>query len=125
MPTITEEITGRDALTRRRIKAQRLAENAASRLPITWSLGQAPNRIAITVTAAAFDGEALRLQVAASRGAWNRQDEIIIVNPPVLVPDGGTRVDETGQTLPTYTENPVQAIRLVVEDVIANWRRSA
>lgn len=123
MPTITEEISGRDALTRRRIKARRLAEHAAGRLPITWLAGQAPNRVAIAVTAASFDGEALRLHVTASRGAWNHEDQVIIINPPVLAPDGGTRVDENGHTVPTFAENPAQAIRLVIEDVVATWRR--
>lgn len=119
---IRDELVGLDALQRRRLKALRLAEHAASRLPITWRLGVGARATDITVSAASYDGEALRLVVAAIRtGRTIRTDEIVIVNPPIMTPDGGTRVNEDGDVVATYREDALGAIRSVVEDVVRGW----
>lgn len=119
---IRDELVGLDALQRRRLKALRLAEQASSRLPISWRLGVGARATDITVSAASYDGEALRLRVAAkTRAGVERADEVVVVNPPILVPDGGTRVNEDGDVVPTYREDVVGAIRSVVEDVVRGW----
>lgn len=130
MPTIREEISGRDGLARRRIKAQRLAENAAARLPITWSMGTGQNRTAITVTAASFDGEALCLDVQASRGAWSYADDLRIINPPIMVPTGRKIPNpdpnpDAAAMINEYEENAVAAIRQIIEDTVRLWRQGA
>ena len=125
MPTIREEISGRDGLARRRIKAQRLAENAAARLPITWTMGTGQNRVTTAVTAASHDGEALRLDVQASRGAWSKADDLRIINPPIMVPTGRQVPNPEGGMMNEYREDPVEAIRQVIEDVVRLWRQGA
>lgn len=116
MPEIVAELAGRNALERRRIKAQRLAENAAARLPVSWSIGKGRDRLLITVAAASFDGNDLRLRVAA--GAY--ADDVIIRNPPVMVPTGNVNADGS----PVYVYDPVNALRIMVEDVVGIWQRA-
>lgn len=118
---IREELAGLSALERRRLKARRLAETAASRLPITWRLGTGARAADITVSAASYDGEALRLRVSATRAGRTRAETVVIVNPPIMTPDGGTRVNEDGDVVPTYREDATAAIRSVVEDVVRGW----
>lgn len=118
---IREELAGLSALERRRLKARRLAETAASRLPITWRLGTGARAVDITISAARYDGEALRLRVSATRAGRTRADTVVIVNPPIMVPDGGTRVDDNGKVVATFREDVTAAIRSVVEDVVRGW----
>ena len=118
---IRDEIAGLSGLQRRRLKAQRLAEHAASRLPITWRLGAGARAADITISAASYDGEALRLRVSATRGGQTKADTLIIVNPPIMAPDGGTTTNEDGVVVATYREDAAAAIRAVVEDVVRGW----
>lgn len=127
MPTIREEIANLDPIARRRHKALRLAENAASRLPISWSVGAGKSRTTITISAASFDGEALRLGVSASQGAWAKTDDLVVINPPIMVPTGRKIPNpapdpDSAPLIDEYEENPVQAIRKIVEDVVRQWQ---
>lgn len=124
---IRDEILALPPVARRRRKAHRLAENAASRLPITWQMGQGQNRTAITVTAANFDGEALILWVTASRGDWSKIDDVRIVNPPIMVPTGRKIPNpnpdpDSAAMINEYEENPVAAIRAIIEDAVRLWQ---
>lgn len=130
MPTIREEIANLSPIERRRRKAQRLAENAASRLPITWSLGSGQARTSITISTASFDGEALCMRVSASRGAWSMADDLVVINPPILVPTGRKIPNpdpdpDSAPMIDEYEESPVKAIRLIVEDAVRVWERGA
>ena len=118
---IREELAGLSGLQRRRLKALRLAQHAASRLPITWRLGAGARAADITISAASYDGEALRLRVSATRAGVTKADTLVIVNPPIMVPEGATRVDEDGNVVATYREDAAGAIRAVVEDVVRGW----
>lgn len=122
MPSIRDEILNLGPLERRRRKALRLAENATARLPITWAMGVGQNRTTITVTAASYDGEALRLEVTASKGAWTYSDDLRVINPPIMVPTGRKVPNPEGGLMDEFAENPVQTIRLVVEDAVRLWQ---
>lgn len=127
MPGIRDEILALPPVARRRRKALRLAENATSRLPITWQMGQGQNRTAITVTAASFDGEALILWVTASRGDWSKTDDVRIINPPIMVPTGRKIPNpnpepDSAAMINEYEENPVAAIRAILEDAVRLWQ---
>lgn len=122
---IRDELVGLDALQRRRLKARRLAEHAASRLPITWRLGTGARAVDITVSAARYDGEALRLRVSArTRAGVERADDVVIVNPPIMMPTGRLAPNPDPEGPPMineYREDAVGAIRSVVEDVVRGW----
>lgn len=125
--SIREELAGLSALARRRLKAQRLAAQAAARLPITWRLGAGARAVDITVSAARYDGEALRLQVSAvdQTGQTIGTDEVVIVNPPIMVPTGRQvpNPDPEGPTMINeYREDAIGAIRSVIEDVVRMWQ---
>lgn len=124
---IRDEILTLPPVARRRQKALRLAEHAAARLPITWQMGQAPNRVAITVSAASFDGEVLILRVTASKGAWTKIDDVRIINPPIMVPTGRKIPNpnpepDSAAMINEYEENPAAAIRAILEDVVRLWQ---
>lgn len=127
MPTIRGEIANLAPVAKRRLKAQRLAEHAASRLPIAWSLGAEPNRTTITITAASFDGEALHMNVSARRGTWAKADDLVVINPPIMVPTGRKIPNpnpdpDSAPMINEYEENPVEAIRFIVEDTVRMWQ---
>lgn len=123
---IREELAGLDAAARRRLKARRLAETAAARLPITWRLGAGARAVDITVSAARYDGEALRMQVSAAdrTGRTIGADEVVVVNPPIMTPTGRQTPNpdpEGPAMINEYREDAIGAIRSVVEDVVRGW----
>lgn len=123
---IREELEGLSALARRRLKARRLAEHAAARLPISWRLGAGARAAEITVSAASYDGEALRLVVSATRAGRTMTDEVVIVNPPIMTPTGRQAPNPDPEGPPMineYREDAIGAIRSVVEDVVREWER--
>lgn len=127
MPTIREELQGLGPVARRRHKALRLVQNAAARLPISWSMGAGQNRTSITVTAASFDGEALILWVTARKGAWSMTDDLRVINPPIMVPTGRQVLNphpepDAPALINEYEENPVAAIRSIIEDAVRLWQ---
>lgn len=130
MPTIREELQGLGPVARRRRKALRLAQNAAARLPISWSMGAGQNRTTITVTAASFDGDGLRLWVTASKGAWSKADDLRVINPPIMVPTGRKVPNPNPEPdapalINEYEENPVAAIRAIIEETVRLWQGGA
>lgn len=65
----------------------------------------------------------LRVQVQDGQGAARAfSNPLIVLNPPVMAPDGTTytEIDEDGNvmTLPNMVEDPVGALRLVVADAV-------
>lgn len=122
---IREELAGLSPVARRRLKARRLAEHAASRLPITWRLGAGPRAVDITVSAASYDGDALRLRVRAQRGSWSMADDVVVINPPIMTPTGRQAPNPDPEGPPMineYREDAIGAIRSVIEDVVRMWQ---
>lgn len=73
------------------------------------------------------DGDVLIMTLTIAGGRIAFDNPLIIRNPPVLVPDGtmSEAVDEDGNRYMTanYREDPVEALRLVIEQTVRGGRR--
>lgn len=87
---------------------------ALKSVPLVWDV----NGVTVRVTNTPKVNKAGQLEVVVDAPGVALNNPYLFVNPPLLVPDGGTWVDEEGNENKTFVEDAAEAARVIIAQAV-------